>query len=103
VLGDEREKNYANPYSEKKDLGYLPGPNVQDSNWNPGEFDEVSLKENYRQKNQTIDSQNLSGQREREYLPQILQNWHASGTHNQTAHGYVQEGKNRINERKYNE
>ena len=96
-LGDEREKNYANPQSENKDLGYLPEPNIQDSNWHPGRFDGVSLKGNYNEKNQTISSQNLSTQSDREYLP----SWSGWGSHNQTAHGYVKEGQSPINKRKY--
>jgi hypothetical protein len=42
--GDKGEKKYAN---QKKDFGCLAGTNVQDSNWNCGRFDGVSVGGNY--------------------------------------------------------
>ena len=44
------EKSYANPFGEKRDLGYLPGTNAQDSNGDPGKFDGVSINGNYSEK-----------------------------------------------------
>jgi hypothetical protein len=42
--GDKGEKKYAN---QKKDFGCLAETNVQDSNWNCGRFDGVSVGGNY--------------------------------------------------------
>ena len=48
--GEDCEKSYANPFGEKRDLGYLPGTNAQDSNGDPGKFDGVSINGNYSEK-----------------------------------------------------